>query len=327
MSKSQRLPLAIGAFIFGAIILVFIALLFFSGGRLFAEKAPVIMYFNNSVQGLQVGAPVKLKGVIIGEISDISINFPNDSSLGVTAAVHADLLLKRINLKGTQVGEEFFSHAIGNGLRAQLNYLSLLTGQLYVELDFYPSSTPIFHGKKDSLLELPTIANDFESLSKDLQSLNLKSLVTNVDNLAMQLSEIAASGKIQQALDDFDSAANAVKKTAVNIDSTQAKFGIKTEVVLAKLDSLLTQLSLDEPKLVESLNQSLMALRDTLTSIEQLATRTGYSLDQNSPLLIELTNTLEEISRTARSLRSLSETLDEQPEAIIRGKKTIPSGE
>ncbi|WP_137227078.1 MlaD family protein [Shewanella sp. MEBiC00475] len=327
MSKSQRLPLAIGAFIFGAIILVFIALLFFSGGRLFAEKAPVIMYFNNSVQGLQVGAPVKLKGVIIGEISDISINFPNDSSLGVTAAVHADLLLKRINLKGTQVGEEFFSHAIGNGLRAQLNYLSLLTGQLYVELDFYPGSTPIFHGKKDSLLELPTIANDFESLSKDLQSLNLKSLVTNVNNLAMQLSEIAASGKIQQALDDFDSAANAVKKTAVNIDSTQAKFGIKTEVVLAKLDSLLTQFSLDEPKLVESLNQSLMALRDTLTSIEQLATRTGYSLDQNSPLLIELTNTLEEISRTARSLRSLSETLDEQPEAIIRGKKTIPSGE
>jgi paraquat-inducible protein B len=327
MSKSQRLPLAIGAFIFGAIILVFIALLFFSGGRIFAEKAPVVMFFNSSVQGLQVGAPVKLKGVIIGEISDISIDFPNDSSQGVTAAVHADLLLKRINIKGIQVGEEFFSHAIDNGLRAQLNYLSLLTGLLYVELDFFPNTSPLFHGEKDQLLELPTIATDFESLSKDLQSLNLKSLVNNVDNLAQQLSDIAASGKIQQALDNFDHAAIAVKNTAVNLDNTQAALGKNGLEVLLKLDNLLVQLNNDEPKLVESLNHSLTELRNTLLSMNQLANQAGNTLDQNSPLLIELTNTLEEIRRTARSLRSLSETLDEQPEAIIRGKKALPLGE
>tara|TARA_R110002050_G_scaffold86862_1_gene184256 strand:+ start:2129 stop:3100 length:972 start_codon:yes stop_codon:yes gene_type:complete len=321
MSKSQRLPLAIGAFIFGAIILVFIALLFFSGGRIFAEKAPVVMYFNNSVQGLQVGAPVKLKGVVIGEISDISIDFPNDSSQGVTASVHADLLLKRINLKGIQVGEEFFSHAIENGLRAQLNYLSLLTGQLYVELDFYPNTSARFHDDKDSLLELPTIATDFESLFKDLQSLNLKNVITNVDKLAQQLSDIAASGKIQQALDNFDSAATAVRNTAAHIDTTQATLGTKSAEVLAKLDSLLMQLNKDEPQMVESLNLSLAALHKTLVSIDQLANQAGNSLDQNSPLVIELTNTLAEISRTARALRSLSETLDEQPEAIIRGKQ------
>lgn len=321
MSKSQRLPLAIGAFIFGAIILVFIALLFFSGGRIFAEKAPVVMYFNNSVQGLQVGAPVKLKGVVIGEISDISIDFPNDSSQGVTASVHADLLLKRINLKGIQVGEEFFSHAIENGLRAQLNYLSLLTGQLYVELDFYPNTSARFHDDKDSLLELPTIATDFESLFKDLQSLNLKNVITNVDKLAQQLSDIAASGKIQQALDNFDSAATAVRNTAAHIDTTQATLGTKSAEVLAKLDSLLMKLNKDEPQMVESLNLSLAALHKTLVSIDQLANQAGNSLDQNSPLVIELTNTLAEISRTARALRSLSETLDEQPEAIIRGKQ------
>tara|TARA_R110002126_G_scaffold119409_4_gene260345 strand:- start:3513 stop:4484 length:972 start_codon:yes stop_codon:yes gene_type:complete len=321
MSKSQRLPLAIGAFIFGAILLVFIALLFFSGGRIFAEKAPVVMYFNNSVQGLQVGAPVKLKGVVIGEISDISIDFPNDSSQGVTASVHADLLLKRINLKGIQVGEEFFSHAIENGLRAQLNYLSLLTGQLYVELDFYPNTSARFHDDKDSLLELPTIATDFESLFKDLQSLNLKNVITNVDKLAQQLSDIAASGKIQQALDNFDSAATAVRNTAVHIDTTQATLGTKSAEVLTKLDSLLMQLNKDEPQMVESLNLSLAALHKTLVSIDKLANQAGNSLDQNSPLVIELTNTLAEISRTARALRSLSETLDEQPEAIIRGKQ------
>ena len=321
MSTSQKLPLAIGAFIFGAIILVFIALLFFSGGRIFAEKAPVVMFFNDSVQGLQVGAPVKLKGVIIGEISDISIDFPNDSSLGVTAAVHANLLLKRINLKGTQVGEEFFSHAIDNGLRAQLNYLSLLTGQLYVELDFYPNTASHLHGKNDDLLELPTIANDFASLSKDLQSLDLKSLVTNIDNLAKELSVIASSGKIDQTLDNFNNAAIAVRNTALHIDTTQATFSESGMILLAQLDSLLAQLNKDEPQLAQSLNDSLATLRNTLTNIDELTTQVGYSLDQNSPLLIELTKTLAEIHRAARSLRSLSETLDEQPEAIIQGKK------
>jgi paraquat-inducible protein B len=87
------------------------------------------------------------------------------------------------------------------------------------------------------------------------------------------------------------------------------------------------QLNNDEPKLVESLNHSLTELRNTLLSMNQLANQAGNTLDQNSPLLIELTNTLEEIRRTARSLRSLSETLDEQPEAIIRGKKALPLGE
>jgi paraquat-inducible protein B len=327
MSKSQRLPLAIGAFILGAIILVFIALLFFSGGRIFAEKAPVVMFFNNSIQGLQVGAPVKLKGVVIGEISDLSIDFPNNNSQGITAAVHANLLLKRINLKGIQVGEEFFFHAIDNGLRAQLNYQSLLTGLLYVELDFYPSTLPQFHGGNNAILELPTIETDFESLSKDLQSLNLKSLVNNVDNLAQQLSDIAASGQIKQALESFDSAANAVKNTAVHIDTTQATLGQHSAEVLVKLDNLLVQLNQDEPKIIQSLDHSLTALRETLLSINQLTSQAGNSLAQDSPLLIKLDNTLEEIHRAARSLRSLSETLDEQPEAIIRGKKTIPLGE
>ena len=79
MSHKKNRSLAIGAFIVGAILLVFVALLFFSGGRFFADKKRVVMYFEGSVQGLQVGAPVKLKGVVLGEIIDISINFERDN--------------------------------------------------------------------------------------------------------------------------------------------------------------------------------------------------------------------------------------------------------
>ncbi|WP_445946552.1 MlaD family protein [Shewanella sp.] len=321
-AKNQRLPFAIGAFILGAILLIFMALLFFSGGRLFAEKEPVIMYFDGSVQGLQVGAAVKLKGVIIGEISDIRIDFPSDSSQKVTAAVSANLLLERIKLKGIQVDADFFSRAIHKGLRAQLNFQSLLTGLLYVELDFYPNTPIHLRGEQDNLLELPTIATGFELFSQDFQSIDFKGLVNNLDKLTQQLSQIATSGQIQRTLTSFDTAAKAVETTASEFNHTQASLEKNAQVVLERLDKLLLQISHDEPKLVQSVDASLNELRATLSSLDKLAFEASSTLGQDSALVIQFHQTLEEVSRSARALRSLSETLDEQPESLLRGKQT-----
>ena len=121
MSKPKSLH--IGSFVVGAFVLVFIALLFFSGGKLFSQKERVIMYFDASVQGLQVGAPVKLKGVVLGDIVDIQLNFQSDNQPLVTA-VTADLVMQRITSKGAGVSDEFFKEAIEQGLRAQLNVQS-----------------------------------------------------------------------------------------------------------------------------------------------------------------------------------------------------------
>ena len=154
----------IGAFIVGAILLVFLALLFFSGGDLFSQKERVVMYFEGSVQGLQVGAPIKLKGVILGEITDIQINFDsntqdngnkNNSAKNIVTAVTGDLALKRISRKGNEVSLEFFEEAIANGLRAQLNFQSFLTGLLYVELDFFPDTPATLYGFKKITLSYP----------------------------------------------------------------------------------------------------------------------------------------------------------------------------
>src|SRR5690606_41735510 len=105
MSTKKNTSLAIGAFIAGAVLLVFVALIFFSGGRLFAEKDRVIMYFSGSVQGLQVGAPIKLKGVVLGQINDIQIIFQSDNKTIVTA-VTADLVMERISSEGSEINNE-----------------------------------------------------------------------------------------------------------------------------------------------------------------------------------------------------------------------------
>ena len=129
----NRKSFTIGAFIVGAIVLIFFVLIFFSGGNIFSQKERVIMYFEGSIQGLQIGAPIKLKGVILGEITDIQINFDNsgqanDNKSTILTAVTGDLVLQRINRKGAEVKRAFFEEAIKDGLRAQLNYQSFLTG-------------------------------------------------------------------------------------------------------------------------------------------------------------------------------------------------------
>ncbi len=319
MSSNKKTSLAIGAFILGALLLVFIALLFFSGGRLFAQKERVVMYFDGSVQGLQVGAPVKLKGVILGEITDIQINFQNDNKT-VVNAVTADLVMKRINQKGTSVGRDFITQAIANGLRAQLNFQSLLTGLLYVELDFYPDSPPKLYQLQHSYPEIPTVATSFEELSRNFQELNLKELVASFNRLVTQVNQMVADGSIQKAVSTFTQAADSVEKTSDNFDARFDKTSAALQASLTRADQLLDNLNQQTPKVMASLNQSLQQLNASLVSFDQAAQHLSSSVSEDSPLINQLNHSLEDVSRAAQSFRSLSETLEQQPESILRGR-------
>lgn len=326
MSNNKNLSLAIGAFIVGAIVLVFAALLFFSGGRLFADKERVVMYFDGSVQGLQVGAPVKLKGVILGEIINIEINFQRDNESIVTA-VTADLVMKRINSEGVNVSGDFLEGAVRNGLRAQLNYQSLLTGLLYVELDFYPGSHLRLHNIHPDYIELPTIATSFEEISRSFQELDLKGLVDNVNAIMEQIGGIVGDGQIQTTLTNFNRVAESIEKTSNSIDREVGTLGGELKTTLTGLNTLLTQLNDQAPGLTDSLGQSLDALQKSLDNFDQATAGLGHMFSEDAPLFYQLNRTLADISRSAQAFQSLSETLDQQPESLLRGKKVLPERE
>jgi len=321
MTSHKNPSFAIGAFIVGALVLVFVALLFFSGGQLFSSKKRVIMYFEGSVQGLQVGAPVKLKGVVLGEIVDIQINFQNDDQPLMTA-VTADLVLKRINRKGTGVGSKFLTEAINNGLRAQLNFQSFLTGLLYVELDFFPDSPPKLYNFQDDFLELPTVATDFEEIAKNLQDMNVKGLIDNLDNLILQVIKIVVSGSIQDTLGSINRAANSFDKTAQHLDSEVTVLSKNLNSTSVELTRLLKTLNNQAPQLAQQVNQNLAALQQSLDQFTKTAETINHVFSEDAPLVNQLNITLQDISTSARAFRNLGETLEQQPEAIWRGKKS-----
>lgn len=319
MTSHKNTSFAIGAFIVGALVLVFIALLFFSGGQLFSPKKRVIMYFEGSVQGLQVGAPVKLKGVVLGEIIDIQINFENNGQPLMTA-VTADMVMARISRKGTEVGGEFLTEAIQDGLRAQLNFQSFLTGLLYVELDFFPDTPLQLYNFQDDFLELPTIATDFEEISKNLQEMNVKGLIGNLDTLILQMNKIVASGSIQETIGSINHAALSIDKTAQHLDKEVSQLGNNLNATSIELTQILKTLNSQAPQLTQQLNQNLVALQKSLDQFTQTAQTLNHTFSEDAPLVNQLNTTLQDISNSARAFRSLSETLEQEPEAIWRGK-------
>lgn len=326
MSHKKNRSLAIGAFIVGAILLVFIALLFFSGGRFFADKKRVVMYFEGSVQGLQVGAPVKLKGVVLGEIIDISINFERDNKTVYTAVI-ADLVMKRINSNGVNVEEDFFEEAIQSGLRAQLNFQSFLTGLLYVELDFYPDSDLTLYAIQKEHQEIPTIGTSFEEISRTFQELDLKGLVHNLNNLTEQVSNMVANGQVAETLSSFNRLATSLEQTSGNADKEIARLSAKMDTTLTELNTLIKQLNAQTPDMLASLKSSLEELDKSMQSFDQAAANIEHTFSEDAPLINQLTRTLEDISRSSQAFRSLSETLEQQPEALLRGRSILPEEE
>jgi paraquat-inducible protein B len=320
MSKPKSA--AIGAVIVGAIILVFAALIFFSGGQLFSHKERVIMYFGGSVQGLQIGAPIKLKGVVLGEITDIQINFQSDDK-NVLTAVTAELALQRINRKGTNVDRAFFEESIAAGLRAQLKYQSFLTGLLYVELDFFPDSPLQIYGFQKNILELPTKGTEFEEIAKSLQELNIKGIVDNLDRLTKDVSKLVASGAVEKTLGNVNNAAESIEKTATGLRTDVNQVSQQFTKTTDELTLLLKSLNQQAPEITKNLNLTLTQLQESLEQFRNTAQAVDNTFAEDSPLIYQLNNTLQDVSRSANALRNLSDTLEQQPESLLRGKKSL----
>lgn len=319
MSNSKNTSFAIGTFIVGAIVLIFVALLFFSGGRFFSEKEKVIMYFEGSVQGLQVGAPVKLKGVELGQITDIQINFQNDNKT-IVNAVTADLVMKRINSKGTRITSDFFEGAIKSGLRAQLNFQSFLTGLLYVELDFYPDTPVQLYGLQHDYRELPTVATQFEELSKSFAEMDIKGMAHHIDEFAIELGKIVKSGEIQTTIKNINEASVSIKKTSENVNVRMTQLSQNIEKTRVEIDKLLAELNARTPEVANALNKSLQDLSYSLEQVNKTAASIEGTVSEDSPLINQLNSTLIDVSRSAQAFRNLTETLEQQPESVLRGK-------
>jgi len=243
----------------------------------------ILMNFDQSIRGLSVGAPVEFRGIVIGEVRSIGVEFDpvgHRILMPVGATIYPDRL-RRAN--GTLEDPETpatrqarVQQLIDLGLRAQLRTGSLLTGQLFVSLDLFPKEKSIrIDTSKDPWL-VPTVPN-------------------SLDELQTQVQEVAA--KINKI--PFADLASDMRKTMAGLDKALSALEVTTRGVNTQLT----------PQIAAALQDA----RKTLTTAQQ-------TLADNSPLQQDARQTLQELTRAAASISVLSDYLERHPEALLRGK-------
>jgi paraquat-inducible protein B len=310
MSRGRKAnPALIGAFVLGAAVLALAAVALLGSGRLFAQRQGFVCFFTGSVEGLNKGAPVKFRGVQIGEVTDMLLRYrdqgqdPGLTRLPVFVELDEKRLIQLGSTRVVGINKDQLAELIGIGLRARLETQSLVTGVLYVGLDFLPDTPAVRVLPVDGPdLEIPTIPTTFEQVFASFEK-----VMHRVDSLDIE----GLVGSARGALDGVNQLVRSpeVDGTIVELHQTLASI----HRVTGALEPTVQPTMKDLRGALVQVKGSLETLNTTLVSIQGL-------LEPSAPLVVDFSRTLGEVGEAARSVRVLADELDRKPNSIIVGR-------
>ena len=189
---------AIGLFVVGALVLLIIGIVVFGSGALFKQTNKFVLYFDGSVKGLSIGAPVMFRGVSIGTVKDISLIY--NSKVG-TIMLPVIIEIEQGRIKGApSFGESGGDKKmIKLGLRGKLEVQSFLTGQLMISFDFYPDKPAELRGILKQYPELPTLPTS-PDIFELMDELPIKEIAKNLEATAKGVNRLVNSSDLQRSL-------------------------------------------------------------------------------------------------------------------------------
>lgn len=300
-------PRLIGAFTVGGLALGVLAIVLFGSARLFERSTRFVLFFDQSVSGLRVGAPVSFRGVTVGRVERIPLSWPGQSLEDARIPVIVDVDHARID--AAQLGLDLNDRAAVDrlirrlGLRAQLESQSLVTGLKYIQLDLRPE-TPIElePSVRDTYQQIPTVPTDLMAATESL-------------------SQVAASlGRI-----DYEELAQTVQRAIAGIDAL-----VRSPQVASTLQSVeatmisVRELTLDVSQQIDPLGTELRATsadaRDALVSLKRTMDSVQLIIDPESPLIHAAEAALAEVRRAALSVELLADGVERDPSSLVFGK-------
>ena len=318
MSK-QPSSLAIGLFVIGAIIIMMAAAVFISRGGFGGDREKALLVFDGNVKGLNIGAPVAFKGVQIGQVTGIELIVDTDSYT-VMMPVEVEFSDRHIRKIGEHQDENSLEQLIENGLRAQLQLQSLLTGLLYVQMDLHPNTEIRYADIETDLVQLPTIPTDLEKLARNLEEMDLKSIIDNFHNALIELNGIVSNPALDEVPDNINLALKEIERLSAQLSSEVETASPGLNRLIEHSDQAVQQFNSELPVLSQSAQASMEDLRSAAGSFEKTMDSLDYTLSDNSATLYDVKRAARELAAAGRALQALAETLEKQPEALLRGR-------
>ncbi len=339
----------IGAFVLGALALAFGAVVILGSGALFKDTHEVVMFFDGSVGGLQVGAPVTFRGVAVGEVSKIQIVYEAQKKeflIPVAAQIYPDRIQK-LSLGHRKLTPQEYMEM---GLRAQLQLQSLITGQLSIQLDFLPGTPvrligPTQAGFSARVQEIPTIPTPIQKIEKSIQQIPLDEVIRDARDTLTSIKDILTSPAIPDIITNLKQVSQDAVGLTRSVEARLSAVASQVDLTLKELRTLAANANaqikpigaaIDETRsLAHNLNRRIepveaeifkttAELRATLQQSEKTLANIGAMTAENSELRYNLELFLTELSATARSLRTLTDYLDRHPDSLLRGKASAP---
>jgi paraquat-inducible protein B len=256
----------------------------------FNPTVKFLLLFDQTVRGLTEKAPVEFRGITIGRVAQISFDLvagADDPRIPVLIELDPSLVRPETAREMTKPDSVFFSEEVSKGLRAALKTGSLLTGALFVDLDYYPDAAPAKLEKAGDFTAFPTTSSGFAQLEAKLSAI---------------LDKIQAM-PLEQTMADLAAAAAEAKTTIAESRSTLRE--IEATAAAARK-------TLEDPEFRElpaDLRKSIAALEKSIASVGPDGAVQG-----------DLLRTLDELRASLRSLKSVATTIDEKPNSLLFGR-------
>lgn len=315
MSK-QASPTLIGAFVAGAVGLIVAGILIISGGKLLlTDKTSYVLHFQGSVKGLNIGSPVKFRGVNIGTVTDIQLvvgEQESDIQIPVIIEIDNTKFISSATGQPKMDDDDSIEDLIEAGMRAQLQLQSLLTGQLFIQIDYFPNTPVKLAGSgkyKRRYHEIPTIPTPIEKIGKLLEKIPLDTLVDTMIATIHGMEKLVNSDDLHHTIRSLHAALDSFSTLAASLDRQVEPVATNVNLTLADARNALQKAG----TALEGASGTLEQANVTLQSADQL-----FSDEQ---MLTTLDTALSEIQSAAYAIRILAETINNQPESLLKGRR------
>jgi paraquat-inducible protein B len=324
-------PAVIGGFIVGAVVLAIAGVLVFGSGKLFTETIRCVMYFEGAIQGLHIGAPVNFRGVKVGSVTSIKMQFDRQN-LAIRIPVIVEFpkgaggTMELLNAE-PRASQDALAALVERGLQAQLQTESLVTGQLFIQLDIsaatFPDASPR-EAKIDpttKLLEIPTVPTTLQEVSNTvrqvldkLAELPLEEMLRSVEGTLLGINRLVNAPEVLGAVH------------SLNVTLTQM------QQVMQHADTQVTHVASSATTTLGSLNKAAIDIQQLAQQTQQLVQHVDKQLGQ---VTSSATTTLGQVGKLTQTVNtqalalatSLSHTAEGALQAIERMRETLTAAQ
>lgn len=318
-------PTAIGAFLIGALVLVVAGTATLASTAWFDDRSTFISFFEESVNGLESGAPVKFQGVPVGTVTELLIQI-DQSDKTFQVPVRYEIDLTRLTTEvGTYVNladPSVLQRQIADGLRAQLQLESIVTGQLYIELTYRADAAPPeLEDRRTAWPEIPTTPSLLAALGTGAGSLvsdilrvlyQVNQMLADIDMARLNAAVMGSAEAVEALVGAPELQAAIEQLPGLTAQANRAMEELGRLAVSA--DAAIGPLQLQLEGTTTEMTATLEALRRTLEETQGL-------LSADSGLGYELEETLTSLREAADALSLLLTSLEQNPDMLLRGRK------